>query len=77
MSDLIVELFAWIASTPYAQYAAIVAFVAFVITHTLPFLPVAITSKIPDVVMAVLNALAGQYRNAENAKTDMSGNPKK
>lgn len=76
MNDLIVELFTWVLGTPYAQYAVVLAFTAFVITHTLPFLPVSVTSKIPNVVMVILNTLAGQYGNASNAKTDISGNPK-
>lgn len=68
------ELFTGLAASPYAQYLSIAAFVAFVITHTLPFLPVSWTSKIPDPVMQLLNKLAGQYGNAN--KTDTSGNPK-
>ena len=74
MADLINTLFVWIASTDYAQYASLLAFIAFVITHTLPFLPVSVTEKIPDAVMKVLSALAGKYKNAE--LTDSAGNKK-
>lgn len=76
MTELVQVLFDVLAGTAFGPWLTIIALVAFVITHLVPHLPVSVTSKIPNVVMVILNSIAGQYKNAKNEKTDMKGNPK-
>lgn len=76
MTELVQVLFDLLAGTAVGPWLTIIALVAFVITHLVPHLPVSVTSKIPNVVMVILNSIAGQYKNAKNEKTDMKGNPK-
>ena len=74
MTELIDTLFAFLATSPYAQYATIVAMVCYLLTHVVAVLPESVTSKIPNVVMQIINAVAGNYKQAENLKTDSKGN---
>ncbi len=74
MSELINTLFAFLGDTPYAQYATLVAMVCYLLTHVVAVLPESVTSKIPNLVMQVINAVAGNYKQAENLKTDNKGN---
>jgi len=74
MSELINALFVFIGDTPYAQYATLVAMVCYLLAHVVAILPESVTSKIPDVVMQIINAAAGNYKQAENLKTDSKGN---
>ena len=74
MSELINTLFVFIMDTPYAQYGTIVAMVCYLLTHVVAVLPESVTSKIPNVVMQIINAVAGNYKQAENLKTDSKGN---
>lgn len=74
MTELINTLFVFISDTPYAQYATLVAMVCYFLAHVVAVLPESVTSKIPDVVMQIINAGAGNYKQAENLKTDSKGN---
>ncbi|WP_274882431.1 hypothetical protein [Vibrio harveyi] len=58
------------------QIISILVLVAFLLTHILPHLPPTVTEKIPNWVMFIVNYLAGQYKHAANAKTDINGNPR-
>ncbi len=58
----------------YEQIATIVIGVAYFLSHSVQYLPVSWTEKIPDVVMVIINALAAKHGSEEAAKTDMKGN---
>lgn len=57
--------------TEYAEYAGMVAFICYVLAHVISYLPVSLTTKIPDFVMVVLNTIAAKHGPK---KTDMKGN---
>ena len=68
------ELFNMLMASPYGQYAAMVVFAAYVISHVIQYLPVSLTEKIPNFVMVALNFLAAKHGAASAAKTDIKGN---
>lgn len=74
MAELIDTLLAFLATSPYAQYASIFVMICYVITHIVAFLPESVTSKIPDKLMWAISRIAGNYKNSENLKTDQKGN---
>lgn len=76
MEELVQVLWGVLGGTAVAPYLGLVALVAFILVHVVAVLPVSVTSKIPDVVMVILNKVAGNYKSAVNAKTDSKGNPK-
>lgn len=57
------------------QYIATLTLIGFVLSQVVPFLPVTVTSKIPDIVMQIINLLAGKHNAAKVAETDIKGNP--
>lgn len=67
-------LFELLINTAVGPYLTLIALAALVITHLVPHLPPSVTEKLPNWVMLVLNSLAGQYKHAENLKTDKEGN---
>lgn len=75
MQEIINALFTWLLSSDYAQYASIVVFVAYTLSHIVDYLPVSITSKIPNFVMVILNLLAAKHGTKQAAKKDIKGNP--
>lgn len=58
------------------QILQIAILVAFLFTHIAPHLPPSVTEKIPNWIMYIVNYLAGQYKYAANAETDIKGNPR-
>lgn len=76
MDQVIQMIFEMLVNTAVGPYLMLISLAALVITHLVPHLPPAVTEKLPNWVMVVLNAVAGQYKNAENLKTNMNGNRK-
>ena len=75
MTEIINALFTWLASSDYAQYGSLIAFVGYTLSHIIQYLPVKVTSKIPDVVMKILNIIAAKHGSDKAAKTNLAGNP--
>ena len=76
MQELINGFFDWGMTSPYGQYFIMVSLVAYVLSHIVQYLPVKLTSKIPNVIMVVLNLLAAKHGAEQASKTDISGNLK-
>lgn len=76
MDELVQIIWGILGGTAVAPYLGLVALVAYLLVHIVAVLPVSVTEKIPNVIMVVLNKIAGNYKGAENAKTDVRGNPK-
>lgn len=76
MNELVQIVWDLLGGTAVAPYLGLVALVAYLLVHVVAVLPVSVTEKIPDWVMVLLNKIAGNYKGAENAKTDKKGNPK-
>ena len=76
MDQMIQLLFELLINTAVGPYLTLIALAAMVITHLVPHLPPAVTEKLPNWVMVVLNSVAGQYKHAENLKTNMNGSRK-
>jgi len=75
MQEIINALFTWLASSDYAQYGSIIVFIAYTLSHIVQYLPVEYTARMPDWIMAVLNAIAAKHGSDKAAKTDIKGNP--
>lgn len=56
------------------NYIAIAAGIAYGLTHIIAVLPPSVTGKIPNWLMQLLTKIAGNYKHAENLKTDSKGN---
>lgn len=76
MDQVIQMIFEMLVNTAVGPYLMLISLAALVITHLVPHLPPAVTEKLPNWLMVVLNAVAGQYKNAENLKTNINGNRK-
>lgn len=76
MNELVQIVWDLLGGTAVAPYLGLVAMVAFLLVHVVAVLPVSVTEKIPDWVMVILNKIAGNYKGAENAKSNQKGNPK-
>lgn len=76
MNELVQVVWDLLGGTVVAPYLGLVALVAFLLVHVVAVLPPKVTEKIPNWVMVILNKIAGNYKSAENAKTDSKGNPK-
>lgn len=74
MDQVIQMLFEMLMNTAIGPYLTLVALFASVITHLVPHLPPALTEKLPNWVMVIINSVAGQYRNAKNMATNIKGN---
>ena len=74
MDELIQAVFEYLMTTQYGQYAVFAAMVCYGLTHVVAVLPPKVTSKIPNWVMIIVSAIAGNYRHGENLKTDKRGN---
>lgn len=74
MDQVIQMIFEMLINTAIGPYLMLISLAALVITHLVPHLPPAVTEKLPNWVMVVLNSVAGQYKNAENMTTDIKGN---
>ena len=57
------------------EYITLFSMLSFVLSQIVPFLPVTVTSKIPDVIMQIINLLAGKHNADKVAETDIKGNP--
>lgn len=75
MTEITNALFTWLLSSDYAQYAGLVVFVSYVLSHTVQYLPAKVTEKIPDLIMIALNVLAAKHGSVSASKTDLAGNP--
>ena len=71
-NDIINALIAYIPP----EYAAILFFVCYLLSHLVQYLPVSFTSKVPDLVMVIINFIGSKHGADKAAKTDMKGNPK-
>jgi len=80
MLELFDTLWAYIILQPWGIYAMGLASVCYILTMLTPHLPVALTSKIPDWVMQIVNFLAAKSTMKLAAikaeVTDNKGNPK-
>lgn len=76
MEELVQIVWELLGGTVVAPYLGLAALVAFILVHVVAVLPVSVTEKIPNWVMVLLNKIAGNYKSAENLKTDSKGNPK-
>lgn len=74
MTEITNALFTWLLSSDYAQYASILVFISYTLSHIVQYLPVNVTEKIPNWLMVVLNVLASKHGAEESAKTDLAGN---
>lgn len=55
-----------ISLTPYGNYVVVATTVCYVLAHVLAHTPVKYTSKIPPVVLTIVNALAANYKYTKN-----------
>ena len=76
MTELIDTLLNYLLTTPYGQYVTLIVFAMFILQQVLPHLPPSVTSKIPNLIMVIVNVIAGRYKNTENKSTDIKGNSK-
>lgn len=74
MTEIINGLFIWIVTTEYAQYASVLALVGYLLSHIIQYLPVSVTTKIPDIVMVLINLIAAKHGANLSASTGLSGN---
>jgi hypothetical protein len=68
MDTLINEILNYLLTSPYASYATLAIAIFYIIAHIIAILPEKFASKIPAWLMAVINAIAANYKNAKNAK---------
>lgn len=76
MDQLFEILFQLVDGTLAGQILTLLALASFILTHVAPHLPPSLTEKVPNWLMIIVNSLAGQYRHAANAETDIQGNPR-
>jgi hypothetical protein len=69
------ELFIAVSQTAYGPYVYFAILVCYAISHMLPFVPVSITSKVPNSVMKFINVVGAQHSVSLAAKKDINGNP--
>lgn len=50
------------------------ALTAYVMTHVIKYLPVEFTTKIPNIVMVFINAIASKHGEEKSLLTDRKGN---
>jgi hypothetical protein len=72
MNELITALFTFIP----VEYVAIITLLFYVLSHVVQYLPVSVTSKVPDWVMVIINVIASKHGADKAAKTDIKGNAK-
>lgn len=74
MTEIINALFTWLLNSDYAQYASILVFVCYTLSHAIQYFPIAWTSNIPNWVMVILNVIAAKHGADKAAKTTLAGN---
>lgn len=59
----------------FETISSLVILIGYFLAHVVQYLPVSVTSKIPDFVMTLINLLAAKHGAQESAKTGINGNP--
>ncbi len=52
-----------------------VILLGYFLAHAIPFLPVSVSTKIPNAIMRVINILAAKHNLERLNQTDINGNP--
>ena len=56
------------------DYMTIIIGICYFLSHSVQYLPVSWTEKIPDFVMTIINAVAAKHGSDKAALTDIKGN---
>ncbi len=70
------DIITWLTANGYGEYVTWATMVCYFVTQVVAHLPPAVTAKIPDMVMKIVNLIAGNYKHSSNEKTDLAGNEK-
>ncbi len=76
MDELIVTLVDVLSQSGFEHYVVPFLALCVFLSHTVHYLPVSLTQKIPNWLMYSINVLASKHGASKSAQTDMNGNPK-
>lgn len=56
------------------EYAVLISFACYVLTHVVNYIPISVSEKIPDTIMSVINIVGAKHGTLRAVKTDIKGN---